>query len=170
MRNKIVEFKNLASIRKKYRNKKIVHCHGVFDLFHHGHLLYLYSAKKYGDILIVSITSDRYVNKGPGRPKFSQIQRANILSSLSIVDFVVINDNVTAVKLFPALKPDYYVKGKDYRNKKLDRTGGIELEERALIKHNGKMIFTDDEIQSSTSLINSFLNIDPCPLFESLNS
>ena len=158
MKKKILDTKELSIIRQKYRAKKIVHCHGVFDLFHHGHLLYLHSAKKYGDILIVSITSDRYVNKGPGRPKFSQMQRANILASLSIVDYVFINDNPTAVKLFPVLKPDYYVKGRDYSNKKLDRTGGIELEEKSLIKNKGKLIFTDDEIQSSTSLINSFLN------------
>ena len=88
MKNKIISLSNLSKIRSKFINKKIVHCHGVFDLLHHGHLAYLNSAKKFGDVLIISITNDKNVNKGPGRPRFSEYDRAMMLSSLSIVDFV----------------------------------------------------------------------------------
>ena len=118
MNKKIIAFKDLSKIKSKFKNKKIVHCHGVFDLFHNGHLKYLNSAKKYGDILVVSVTSDKYVNKGPGRPRFNENDRALMLSSLSVVDFVVINNGPLAVNVISKLKPDFYVKGKDYTNKK----------------------------------------------------
>jgi rfaE bifunctional protein nucleotidyltransferase chain/domain len=158
MQRKIININSLKQLRTKFKNKKIVHCHGVFDLFHHGHLMYLKSAKKNGDILIVSITADKYVNKGPGRPRFNQAERSHILSSLDIVDYVFVNDNPTADNIFPILKPDYYVKGKDYFVKKNDRSGGIFLEEKSLKKYNGKLIITEDRLESSTTLINSFFN------------
>ena len=66
MNKKILSDSKLINIKRN--NKKIVLCHGVFDHFHFGHLLYFKSAKKFGDILIVSITSDDYIKKGPGRP------------------------------------------------------------------------------------------------------
>jgi rfaE bifunctional protein nucleotidyltransferase chain/domain len=154
MNKKIIAFKDLSKIKSKFKNKKIVHCHGVFDLFHNGHLKYLNSAKKYGDILVVSVTSDKYVNKGPGRPRFNENDRALMLSSLSVVDFVVINNGPLAVNVISKLKPDFYVKGKDYTNKKKDLTKGIYKEERELKKINGKLIFTNDELNSSTVLIN----------------
>ena len=68
---------NLEQLKKKIssekkKGKKIVHCHGVFDLLHVGHIKHFKSAKKNGDFLLVTITSDQYVNKGPGRPAFNQ--------------------------------------------------------------------------------------------------
>ena len=75
MKNKIITIDKLASIRKKYSNKKIVHCHGVYDMLHHGHFLHLYKAQEMGDIIIVTVTSDQFVNKGPKRPYFSQNQK-----------------------------------------------------------------------------------------------
>ena len=72
MRNKQINLSNFISIKNKLKNKKIVLCHGVFDLLHTGHLNYFESAKKLGEILIVSITSDKFVNKGPGRPYFDE--------------------------------------------------------------------------------------------------
>jgi len=155
MKNKIISLSNLSKIRSKFINKKIVHCHGVFDLLHHGHLAYLNSAKKFGDVLIISITNDKNVNKGPGRPRFSEYDRAMMLSSLSIVDFVTINIEATSVNVISKLKPDFYVKGKDYVNKKKDLTKGIYKEEKALNNYGGKLVFTNDELQSSTELINA---------------
>ena len=71
--NKIFEINNLISrIRlEKRKNKKIVHCHGVFDLIHVGHIKHFKEAKKNGNFLVVSITSDKFVNKGSGRPIFN---------------------------------------------------------------------------------------------------
>ena len=74
--------------KKKYKNKIIVQCHGVFDILHVGHLNYLKNSKSKGDILIVSVTADEYINKGPNRPFFNLINRLKMLASLDIVDFV----------------------------------------------------------------------------------
>ena len=68
--------------------KRIVLCHGNFDLIHTGHIRHLQEAKRQGDILFVTITADKYVNKGPSRPVFSEILRAENLSALSCVDYV----------------------------------------------------------------------------------
>ena len=68
--------------------KRIVLCHGTFDLIHTGHIRHLQEAKKQGDILFVTITADKYVKKGPSRPVFSKMLRAENLSVLSCVDYV----------------------------------------------------------------------------------
>ena len=65
LRNKVIDIKSLKKLKKKYKRKKIVLCHGVFDLLHVGHINYFQSAKKLGDILVVSVTEDKFVNKGP---------------------------------------------------------------------------------------------------------
>ena len=80
-----------------------------------GHLKHFNSAKKFGDKLIVSITPDIYVSKGPGRPIFNQNLRAEFLSNLSVVDFVVINDRATSTNIINDLKPNIYCKGSDYK-------------------------------------------------------
>ena len=78
--NKIISVIELKNIRKKFQKKKIVLCHGVFDLLHIGHLNYFRSAKKLGHLLVVSITGDQFVNKGPGRPAFSISNRIKFLN------------------------------------------------------------------------------------------
>ena len=81
--NKIKSLKELKKIIENFKKegKKIVLCHGVFDLFHPGHLLYFEAAKKEGDILIVSLTADQFVNKGINRPVFSHFIRAKVLAT-----------------------------------------------------------------------------------------
>lgn len=135
--------------------KKVL-THGVFDLLHNGHLAYLNSAKKFGDYLIVSITTDRFVNKGPGRPHFNHHQRADMLRALSVVDEVVISDSPTAVSVINDIKPDFYVKGPDYKDLKKDVTGEIYNEISAVEAYGGKVVFTDDDTQSSSNIINKF--------------
>ena len=83
-RKKIVSLRYLTSIISKFQNKKskIILCHGVFDLIHPGHIRYFSSAKKLGDVLIVTVTADKYVNKGPGRPYFNENLRAEVLAAL----------------------------------------------------------------------------------------
>ena len=100
--------------REKYAGKCLVHCHGVFDLIHPGHIRHLETAKKEGDILVVTVTADRFVNKGPGRPVFNQDLRAESLAALECVDYVAVNDSATAVEPIQQLQPDVYVKGAEY--------------------------------------------------------
>ena len=151
--------KELALLRAE--NKKIVHCHGVFDLLHVGHIRHFEQAKKLGDVLIVTVTLDRYVNKGPHRPVFSDDLRAEAIAALDCVDYVAINKWSTAVETITLLRPDFYVKGSDYTDAEKDRTGGIRLEEAAIKSVNGQLVFTDEISFSSSNLINRHLAVFP---------
>jgi rfaE bifunctional protein kinase chain/domain/rfaE bifunctional protein nucleotidyltransferase chain/domain len=139
----------------------IVHCHGVFDLVHPGHIRHLSAAKREGDILVVTITPDCYVNKGPGRPVFNDQLRAESLAALQMVDFVAINEWPTAVETICVLRPDVYVKGSDYINREDDITGKINDEEAAVREIGGRIHFTDDITFSSSKLLNNFLSVYP---------
>lgn len=155
-RHKVLSIEELATVRARHPGAKIANCHGVFDVLHEGHLKYFQAAKRMGDILIVTITADRYVNKGPGRPYFQEAKRAQMIAALELVDYVAISPFPTAVTLLETLKPDFYVKGPDYRDKTKDVTGGIYEEESAVERGGGKLVFTEDETFSSSTLINRF--------------
>ncbi len=160
------KIKNLSDLAKiisnlKKTNKKIVHCHGVFDLVHLGHIRHFNLAKEEGDILVVTLTRDKYVKRGPGRPIFNENLRAEMLASISIIDYVAIVDSPTAVEAIKIFKPDFYVKGSEYKDKTKDFTGMIGDEEEAVNSIGGKLIFTDDITFSSSSLINNFLDVYP---------
>lgn len=145
--------KKISELKKK--GKKITLCHGVFDYFHLGHINYLKEAKIKDSYLIVSITTDRYVNKGFARPIFNHNQRAQFLSELSIVDYIVLSDNQNSVKVINLIKPDFYAKGLEYKNFKKDITGNIIKETNAVKKNKGKIIFVDKPTFSSSNLINN---------------
>ena len=155
---KYKELEELAKELEAFRasSKKVVHCHGVFDLLHVGHIRHLKEAKELGDILIVTVTPDRYVNKGPHRPAFTEDLRAEAVASLDCVDYVAINQWPTAVDTIRLLKPDFYVKGPDYQDSEKDHTGGINLEEEAVNSVGGKLIITEDITFSSSNLINRY--------------
>ena len=93
---KIQVLTELLSVCETLRaeGKKIVHCHGVFDLLHIGHIKHFEAAKKMGDLLVVTLTADKYVNKGRGRPAFSENLRAEAVAALAAVDYVAINRRV----------------------------------------------------------------------------
>jgi rfaE bifunctional protein nucleotidyltransferase chain/domain len=141
--------------------RRIVHCHGVFDLLHVGHLRYFEEAKALGDVLVVTLTTDRYVNKGPHRPAFPEQLRAEVLAGLECIDFVAINPHPTAVEAIRAIRPDVYVKGPDYADKSKDVTGKINDEEEAVKQVGGRIAFTTGEIFSSTALINQHMSTLP---------
>jgi len=142
------------SISSLKNEKKIIHCHGVFDLLHIGHIKYFQEAKSFGDILIVTITPDHYVKKGPNRPAFKENHRAEGIAALEIVDFVVINKWPTAIEVIKIIKPDFYIKGPDYKDYEKDVSGNIGLEEEAVKSIGGQIAFTTDVTFSSSSLIN----------------
>lgn len=151
-------------LEKKIKNlkknkKKIVQCHGVFDLIHIGHIKHFAFAKKQGDFLVVSITSDQFVNKGQGRPIFNHFYRAEFLSNIELIDAVYINDNASAEVPINIIKPDIYIKGNDYKKLNEDKTKKIKLEIQAVKKNKGKIIFSNDITSSSSGLINTFSDI-----------
>ena len=148
-----------AKFAKNKRKKKIVLCHGVFDLLHLGHIKYFQKAKTFGDVLIVTITPDEFVRRGPGRPVFIAEQRAEAIAALKVVDYVAINKWPTAIKTIELIKPDFYVKGPDYKDHNNDVTGNIKLEEDAVNNFGGELRYTSDITFSSTQLINQNYNL-----------
>jgi rfaE bifunctional protein kinase chain/domain/rfaE bifunctional protein nucleotidyltransferase chain/domain len=159
MEKKLINELNLRIAKRKFKNKKIVLCHGVFDLLHTGHLDYFKSAKKFGDVLLVSITSDKFVNKGPGRPYFKEQERLKMISSLEIVDYVYLNNFLTAENAIKIFKPSFYVKGSDYKNNNQDITKNIYKENNLVKKFKGKTVYTSDELKSSSYLLNNYFSI-----------
>lgn len=141
---------------KKY---KTVLAHGSFDLFHYGHLKYLQSAKKFGDKLIVSLTSDKFIRKGPNRPIFKEKERLEIIKSLKFVDDAFLSREETAISSIKKIKPDFYVKGNDYKDFKKDISKNIIKEKKEVEKYNGKLVFTNEKTFSSSNLINNNFNI-----------
>ena len=152
---KVLDHKTLILKLSKFRNKKIVHCHGVFDLLHPGHIEYFKEAKSLGDILIVSLTADIYVNKGHLKPVFNHNLRAFTLANLKIVDFVYVNNSLDSVKLINAIKPNFYVKGPDYKNQINDIN--LVKEKKAVEKNLGRIYFTSGNLFSSTKILNENL-------------
>ena len=144
---------------EKLQGRTIVQCHGVFDLLHIGHIKHFEEARQMGDILVVSITPDQFVNKGPGRPAFTTSLRLQALSALESVDYVVANRWQTAEEAIKLLRPDIYCKGPDYKNHDEDITGKISNEESAVNSVGGKLLYTDDITFSSSNLLNKYGNL-----------
>lgn len=163
MRNKILKISELeeALVDEKARGKTIVLCHGVFDLMHPGHIRHLGLAKREGDVLVVTVTPDVYVNKGPGRPVFNERLRAESIAALEDVDYVAVNEWPKAVETIHKLKPDVFVKGDEYANRDGDISGHISEEEEAIQAVGGKLRFTSGPTFSSSRLLNAFFNALP---------
>lgn len=156
---KIKKLEELVEILDPLRaaRKTIVHCHGVFDLLHIGHIRHLEQARSFGDILVVTVTPDRFVNKGPTRPAFTEMLRLDALAALECVDYVALNEWPMTVETLKLLKPHFYVKGQSYQDADKDVTGGITLEEAAARSVGGELRFTDGITFSSSGLINRYL-------------
>jgi rfaE bifunctional protein nucleotidyltransferase chain/domain len=102
--------------RLKAEGKRIVFTNGCFDIIHIGHVGYLREAKKLGDVLVIGLNSDSSVSRiKPGRPINTENHRAEVLSSLEMVDYVTIFDEDTPYELIKFLKPDVLVKGGDWK-------------------------------------------------------
>lgn len=158
---KIRELSDLPALLQRLREagKIIVHCHGVFDLVHVGHVRYLSEAKSMGDALVVTITPDRYVNKGPHRPAFTESLRAEVVAALDVVDYVAVNAWPTGVETIHLLRPHVYVKGPDYAETAKDVTGGITLEAEAIRSVGGELRFTSGVTFSSSELLNRYMSV-----------
>ncbi len=143
----------------KKNNIKIGLSHGVFDLLHLGHIKHFKEAKKNCDLLIVSVTADQFVNKGPNRPAFNQYQRIEALEALHVIDYIVLSNNVSSKFIISKIKPNIYFKGPDYKNNNYDLTKKIYLEKKEVQKYGGKIFYTKDEKFSSSSLIKNYFGI-----------
>jgi rfaE bifunctional protein nucleotidyltransferase chain/domain len=155
---KIKSLEELASALDDLRAespRRVVHCHGVFDLLHIGHIRYLQKARALGDLLVVTLTPDQFVNKGTHRPAFNEQLRLDALAALDCVDFVALNDGPTATEVIRRLKPDSYVKGAEFRDRK---TPELLAEEKAAAEVGATLEFIEDVTSSSSHLINKYLS------------
>jgi rfaE bifunctional protein nucleotidyltransferase chain/domain len=126
-------------------------CHGVFDVLHIGHKRHLEEARSLGDRLVVSITADEHVNKGPGRPVFTAEQRKEMLLALDCVDDVIIAPGPTAKASIEQVRPAVYVKGIDYR----DTENPHHLDDvQAVEAMGGRCVITASDKWSSSRIIN----------------
>jgi len=135
------------------RERKVIMCHGVFDVVHPGHVRHLIYAKGKADILVASITADRHIDKGAYRPHVPQDLRALNLAAFEIVDYVVIDNNATPLDNIALLQPDFFAKGYEYT------AGSVHpktAEEQSIVEsYGGEGIFTPgDIVYSSSNLIN----------------
>ena len=151
--------KDLSDLNKiktlKKNKKKIGLCHGTFDLLHLGHIKHFMSAKKYVDILIVSITEDKFINKGINRPLFNTQQRLQMLDSINQIDYTIVSHSLTSEDVLKKIKPNIYFKGPDYKNNNNNNSKNIIKEKKLVEKYNGKIVYTQDEKFSSSKLIHS---------------
>lgn len=159
--HKIHSLDDLAAITRQLRaeGRRVVLCHGTFDLMHTGHIRHLQSARQLGDVLVVTLTGDTFVRKGPGRPVFGEDLRAENLAALACVDHVAINQAETALNVIRLLQPSLYVKGSDYVDAASDLTGNIAREVAAVREFGGDVHFTDEITFSSTQLLNNHFDV-----------
>lgn len=160
MKNKVIYLYELAKILNDLKGdgKRIVQCHGAFDLLHIGHIRHLEAAKEFGDVLVVTVTPDKYIDKGPYRPAFNEELRMEALAALSCVDYVAINEWPTASEAINLLQPNVFAKGIEYNDPDNDRARGFMAEEKIVHEVGGEIIFTDEITSSSSNLINRYLN------------
>jgi rfaE bifunctional protein nucleotidyltransferase chain/domain len=171
-REKIKSLEGLAKAAADARaaGKKVVLCHGVFDLVHLGHVRHFEAARKEGDFLVVTITADRFVNKGPGRPVFPEPLRAEMVASIGCVDGVAISQFATAESVLREVRPDVFVKGAEYSNADADVSGNITREQEAVESVGGRIAYTDDIVFSSSAILNRHFQIYESELSEYLTA
>jgi rfaE bifunctional protein nucleotidyltransferase chain/domain len=148
--DKIVDISTLSS-KLLFNDSTVGLCHGTFDVFHAGHVKYLQEAKSMCDILVVSVTADEYVKKGIGRPVFNQNDRMSVIASLECVDHVILSDDLTCVDIINKIKPNYYIKGAEFKSP-LDPnivSVGLRMEIDATTRNGGEFRATNAPLVTS---------------------
>ena len=134
---------------RRSRLGDLVLAHGCFDVIHVGYVRHLQQARWLGSTLVVTVTPDRFVNKGNGRPLFPEDVRVEVVAALECVDYAALNLWPTAVETILALRPKIYVKGSQFRG----RMTPMLVEEAAAVKSVGGELRFTDEIQHSSKAV-----------------
>jgi cytidyltransferase-like protein len=150
----LITKQNYNSLKNKLKGKSVGLCHGAFDILHLGHLKHLIKAKNNCDVLIVSLTADEFIKKGPFQPYFNIFQRAEALLSVKHVDYVYISNSETGEESIRLFKPKYYIKGIDYIGNSKDYN--LSKEKKKCKENKTKILFTKTEKFSSTKILNNF--------------
>ena len=136
------------------REKKVIVCHGVFDVVHPGHVRHLVYAKTKADILVITITADKHIKKGIYRPHIPEGLRALNLAAFEMVDYVIIDQESTPINILNTIQPDFFAKGFEYTSSGLPPATQEEAE--VVESYGGQMIFTPGDVVYSSS---KFLNL-----------
>jgi rfaE bifunctional protein nucleotidyltransferase chain/domain len=162
---KIVSLDEIAAVRAQLRETgdTVVLAHGVFDLLHPGHVGHLEQAAALADRLVVSVTADEHVARGPGRPVFNHDLRMHTLAALECVDWVVLSDAADALAVIDAVQPDVYCKGREYAESDAPLSRGIEVETRRVEELGGETRYLGGIVYSSTKLLNHHFDVLPAP-------
>jgi rfaE bifunctional protein nucleotidyltransferase chain/domain len=166
---KILSRDQMLALRQQARaqGRRVVQCHGCFDIVHPGHVRHLRFAKAQGEILLVTITGDQHVNKGLGRPLIPHELRAENLAELDCVDWVYVEPRPTASELLEEVRPDVYIKGREYE---FNRDPRFAAERQAVEAHGGRVVFSSgDVVFSSTALIEAMEHESADPFHRRLN-
>ena len=159
---KVLNHEELLALRSaaRARGETVVQCHGCFDIVHPGHVRHLKQAKGLGTLLLVSITGDSGVGKGAGRPLIPEELRAENLAALDFVDWVYVEHRPTAEALLDEVRPDVYVKGREYE---LNNDPRFRAERETVERRGGRVVFSSgDVVFSSTALIAAIeQSVDP---------
>src|SRR5229473_865367 len=126
------------------RKRRVIMCHGVFDVVHPGHVRHLLYAKSKADILVTSITADRHITKGVNRPHVPQDLRAVNLAAFEAVDYVLIDEHDKPLENIRLIEPDYFAKGFEYGGNGLSAKTAEEL--AVLQSYGGELIFTPGDV------------------------
>ncbi len=150
---KVVSREELVRYREELRDqgRRLVQCHGCFDVVHPGHIRYLKFARSLGDVLLVSVSGDDAVGKGFDRPYIPEDLRMENLAALEFVDLVTLADESWGGPILEAVQPDVYVKGREYEAVDDPRFA----REKALVESwGGEVVFgSGDVVFSSTEII-----------------
>jgi rfaE bifunctional protein nucleotidyltransferase chain/domain len=151
----ILGLAELSDIVSKIKSQKRIVgvCHGCFDVLHAGHLKHFEAASTLCDILIVTVTPDQYINKGPNRPVFPAQQRAELISGMACVDYVGINKWPSAIEMINILKPTLLIKGQEYESNAESVNPNFLKEKSAIEEIGGSVAFTYEWVSSSTAAI-----------------
>lgn len=157
---KIIPFAAAPAFFKTLRERgmRLVQSHGIFDLIHPGHILHLEEARELGDALVVTLTADKFVNKGPGRPYFNEHLRLKSLAALSCVDYIVLVPFTGAIEAIDCVRPNIYCRGKEYADPEFDTEGTIPAEIRTVKEVGGQVRFIGSVQYSSTKLLNQYFD------------
>jgi len=129
--------------------RRIIVCDGVFDLIHPGHIEHLRQAKKFGSYLVVLVAKDSHVNKGPGRPVFSEDDRVNMVAAINSVNAACLVNQEDVYRIITEVQPDFYCKGEDYK----DSDDETLLKVKSLVEsYGGELVFTNGKPYSSSKI------------------
>ena len=146
----------MAIEKERANGKKIVLGHGIFDFLHYGHIYYLWQAKRLGDILVVSVILDKFVDKGDIKPVFNEKVRASFVAVLESVDYVILCENYGPWDIIRAIKPDIFAKGEDSLPQLKIRGSGLNKDKKLVESLGGIVRFTKSLPIHSAELLKNY--------------